>query len=274
MTDLTEFKPGIYPDVPFRDYLKIDAVSNSYLGQLNDCPAKTLIERDDTKSLGLGRAVHTLVLEGEEAYSKRYAVAPHCNRSTTKGKKIWADFVLGLKKQEILRLEDGEKARAINSAVFNQPMASKLLADGVTERTVIWRALDSAIPAKCRPDALPDEGKRTLVDLKTTRDASERAFLRSLLNYGYVRGAAFYLDSMNYFKPLGSKFYDSFVFIAVETEAPYRTECYTLTDAFIEYGREEYKRLLKIHKECKKTGFYPHYSNVKSITTIDKPNWL
>ena len=55
-------KPGIYPNIPFREYLKIEAVSNSYLGRLDECPAKGLIPRKDTDSLGLGRAVHTVVL--------------------------------------------------------------------------------------------------------------------------------------------------------------------------------------------------------------------
>lgn len=270
-------KPGVYPNIPFKDYLAINAVSNSYLGRLNDCPAKALVPREDTLSLLLGRAVHKAVLEGMDAFNAEFAIGPDVDKRTKAGKEEWAAFETSAdaRGKIILKKDDLDKVLLMANAVFRHPWASKLLAEGVSEQTILWQDFDSGLMCKARPDRLPDEGKRTLVDLKTTRDAGEKAFMRSITEYGYARQAAFYLDGMNYLKKgtLKNTFFDLFVFVAVETEEPYRVEVYTLSNDFIEYGRQEYRRLLQVEQDCRKAGAYPHYSN-EGIVELYKPGWL
>jgi hypothetical protein len=156
------------------------------------------------------------------------------------------------------------------------PAASKLIEEGVAEQTIIWREQGTSLLCKARPDLLPNRNKRTLIDLKTTRDASSFQFLRSVLHYGYHRQAAFYLDAL-YNVKVGrvgkNRVYDSFVIIAVETAAPYHVECYALDEELIEVGRREYIELLKLELDCRAKDFYPNYKDA-GIQTLEKPIWL
>lgn len=268
-------KYGIHADIPFEDYLAIDAVSNSFLGRLKDCPAKALMKEDDTKALGFGRAVHSIVLEGFNAFRKDFAIEPtDINKRTKAGKEEYAAFLMENKEKGIVT--DDEFTHAINMrlAVYDHPMAKRLLAQGVTEQTIIWTS--NGTRCKSRPDALPGDETRTLVDLKTTRDASYEGFLRSVKTFGYARQAAFYLDAMHLVKSgkVGkNRLYDAFVIIAVEKEPPYMVGTYQLDQEFIEAGREEYKALLELNKDYKKSGFYPPYQSGE-LQMLEMPPWF
>ena len=262
---------GIYPNIPFSEYKAIKAVSNSYLGRLDKCPAAGAIEIEDTPSMLIGRAVHKLVLEGLDAFTEEFVSLPKdLDRRTKEGKAAYAELTEGNPGKNIISFADWQKACAVYKAVKEHPWASKLLAENVSEQTVIWEDKGTGLLCKSRPDSVPDEGKMALIDLKTTADASELAFTRSVIKYGYTRQAAMYLDGYN--AATGSKA-DAFIFVAVETEPPYRTEVYLLDDDFISWGREEYKRLLAIEKKCRTEKSYPHYAT-PNIVQIFKPAYL
>ena len=271
--EFAEMEPGIYDSLPFEEYLEIDAISNSYLSRLAECPAKAQVPRPDSPSLAFGRAAHKFILEGTETFFAEYAVAPQVDRRTKAGKNAWREFEEQSDGKTVISVDDFTRLINMRMAVYDHPMAAKLLGEGVREQTVIWREPETWLLCKCRPDALPDEGRRTLVDLKTARDAGEHAFTRSVVNYGYARQAAFYLDAMNSFKPVGSQFYDSFVFVVVETEPPHRVECYVMDDEFVDWGRAEYRRLLQVEMECQRNNQYPHYQN-EGLVQLYRPKWL
>lgn len=269
-----KLKPGIYPGIPFADYLLLPYISNSYLGRLDKCPAAAKAERVDTPALQLGRIIHKYVLEDREAFEKEYLVAAKCNRRTAEGKTSFATMQEMAKRANctIISKEDFQKAENIRAAVYAHPFAVKLLASGISEQTVIWQEPSTGEVIKCRPDILPDENKLVLVDLKTTKDASEHGFSKSVAKYGYARQAALYLDGITAVSKHKLPF-DSFVFIAVETDPPFRVEIYALDDEFIEWGRREYLRLIKIDQKCRNEASYPHYS-FDGIIPLFKPHWL
>lgn len=81
-------EPGIYHDLSFEDYCELPYLNQSVL-KLMDCEEKYgatpkhakaafdgQIERDDTRTLQMGRAEHCWICEGEEAFRQRYKVAP------------------------------------------------------------------------------------------------------------------------------------------------------------------------------------------------------
>ena len=263
-------KSGIYPNVNFKDYLAIKAVSNSYLGRLDKCPAAALVKQEDTPSLILGRAVHKLVLEGIEAFSSEFANAPTCDRRTKEGKAIWAETLLRNEGKHLLSADDWLKVYAIYKAVKAHPRATEVLAENVTEQTCVWTDKETGLLCKIRPDSVPDAGKMALVDLKTCADASEDGFTRSIVKYGYARQAALYLDGYNAVTRSNA---DAFIFMAVEPDEPYRTEVYLLDNEFIKYGREKYRWLLEKEKRCRAEKSYPHYST-PNIVQLYKPAYL
>lgn len=263
-------KYGIHANIPFKDYLEIDAVSNSFLGRLKNCPAKALMKEDDTKALGFGRALHSIVLEGFKAFKKDYAVLPKgIDRRTTIGKAKYATFLAKNKGKGIITADEFIHAKNIRRAVFDHPFAKKVLGRGVTEQTIIWES--DGIRCKSRADSLPGGNTRALVDLKTTEDASYEGFLRSIYKYGYARGGAFYLDAVNFKKE--GELYDTFIFVVVEKKPPYIVGTYQLSGELIEYGREEYLELLKLNRECQENNFYPAYRSGE-LQMLEMPPWF
>ena len=113
-----------------------------------------------------------------------------------------------------------------------------------------------------------------IVDVKTTNDASPKAFLNTVIKYGYHRQAAIYIDGYN---EVTNGKVDAFFFLVVEKTPPYRVECYTLEDMFINYGREEFHRLLRLEKECRENDFWPHWTGDvrtgESLIELNLPQW-
>ena len=273
-------KNGIYADIPFADYLKIPAISNSYMGRLDKCPAAAKIEREDTPSLVFGRAVHALALEGIEAFQARFQRGPDCGKKNKEDRATWADAIIRAENtgRQLLDNEDYDRVFACAAAVKAHPVAAKLLTGGVREQTLLWDDYDTGLSCKARPDVLPDEKTSTLIDLKTTSDASAKGFSRSVIKYGYARQAAFYLDGLNWtcggaVKVSGRGKYDHFIFIAIETAPPHMAACYLLDEPFLEYGRAEYQRLLRVEEKCRAKGAYPAYI-ADELEVLSLPAWL
>ena len=266
---------GLYENIPFKDYKAIDAINNSRLTRLNKCPAAALVAQEETPSLLLGRAVHTLVLEGAEVFQKEFAIAPPCDKRTNAGKDRWASFQADNLDKQILTMDDGERVEAIRNAVFTHPFAKEILSEGRSELTIVWDDEETDLKCKGRIDWIPSGNKRVIAELKTTRDASTKGFTRSCLNeeyggYGYAKQAGMYIDGS--MKATGEVF-DSFIFITVETEPPYRTEVHVMDMRFIEWGYLEYRRLLYLEAKCRKEGYYPHYQEASALDLV-MPGYL
>ncbi|MDI6757713.1 MAG: PD-(D/E)XK nuclease-like domain-containing protein [Endomicrobiia bacterium] len=269
-------KQGIHDNIPFADYKKINAVSASYLNRLSTCPANALIEHEDTPALAFGRAAHTLILEGEQVMDKQYFVLPDTLNNRTKEGRAEKERCLAKNAgKEPLTFDNYIALLAVQKSVQAHPAAAGLVARWKKEQTIIWKEPSTGFLCKCRPDILPEENRGTIIDLKTTRDASPVGFWRDIKKYKYDMKAAFYLDALYHVKigRLGkNRVYDSFVFIAIEPEPPYRVECYVLDEAFIERGRNIYLKLLQLEQHCREMGAYPNYIS-EGVETLELNKW-
>ena len=270
--ELIEMPEGVYSDVPFDQYNNIDAIRNSYLGKLNVCPAAALVEDETTDAMLIGRAVHALILEGEEVFDAGFAVAPKIDKRTKVGKLEFARFEIDNMGKEVISAKDKEMIDGMKVAVYKHPAARTILEEGLSEQTIVWKDKETGLLCKCRPDRSPNPDTRTLVDLKSTASADEYKFLRSMDQFGYMRQGAFYLDGVNAHRKKEEQFTD-FLLVAVEKKPPYRVEVYNMDEDMIKYGRGEYKRLLAIEAKCRADEFYPHYQD-DGITTLFLPPWM
>lgn len=270
---ITSLEPGIHSDIPASTYHAMtDYVSKSYLKRLDKCPAAAKVPQEDTPAMAFGRASHVFLLEGEDAFIKECAVIPAgIDRRTKAGKEDWAHFEVMNQGKTIITAEEFRRIIEMRQALQKHPFAPKLLDDGVSEQTVIWMDAETGLPCKCRPDRIPSGNKGVLVDLKTCSCAGEYEFCRDVVKYGYDLQAAFYLDGI---REATGTYFDAFCFIAMEKEAPFRTETYMLDGEFITHGRYEYRRLLAIEAECRASGVWPNYEGVGNLITLFKPNYL
>jgi hypothetical protein len=261
---------GIYPNLSHEEYhAMVDVVSNSYLGRLDHCPAAARIPMPETPALAFGRAFHAYVLDGEESFNSTFAVAPVADRRTKEGKAIYEAFSKESVGKTVISPEDHETIQDMFSALATHPIAAKLLMEGRSEMSVFWTDETTKLPCKCRPDRIPDGDHGVILDLKTVRSASIHAFTSACMSYGYAREAGMYIEGLN---AVTNAKVDAFVFICIEKEPPYRTEIYTLEDLFLEYGKQEFRRLITIEAECRKHDFWPHWKN-EEIKTLYLPNY-
>uniref|UniRef100_A0A6M3KS37 Putative exodeoxyribonuclease 8 PDDEXK-like domain-containing protein n=1 Tax=viral metagenome TaxID=1070528 RepID=A0A6M3KS37_9ZZZZ len=260
---------GLYENITHADYHAMtDRISNSYLSRLDKCPAAAKVPLPETPAMTFGRAFHSFILDGMVAFSRDVLILPEINRRTNAGKEEYLALVTNNPDKAIITHDELKSIMAMDKSVKAHPLARNLIGTGTNEVSVFWDDPFSGLPCKARPDKVP--GQNTLVDLKKTRGASAHSFQRSIIDFGYHRQAAFYLDGMT--KATGEK-YDLFAFITVEDSEPYRTEVYTLSQDFIDYGRLEYQRLINIENQCRQKGEWPNYTSAEA-TEIELPKYI
>ncbi len=244
---MQSFTPGVY-DIENHDYHEADGLSRSGLILFNKSPLhywneykkETAQETDngDTPALILGNAVHSYILEPDK-FNERFFVAEKVDRRTTVGKEKWQAMQAQLNGRDILTEESFQQVQNMGKSFLSNSIASRFLEGAQIEKSIFWKDSKTNVLCKCRPDIwLPN----ILCDLKTTEDASPRAFQRDMIKYGYHIQAAMIQDGIHHIK---SSKIETFVFICIEKSDPYAIGIYELDKEAIERGREEYKKILE-----------------------------
>lgn len=258
--------PRVIHGLDFDEYRALDAINASGLKLLERSPAHfqqaRLEPHAQTAAQALGTLVHLLVLEPER--ETEVAVAPECDRRTKAGKDAWTEFQAEAADRLIVTAEQWDTARRMRDAVRANPNALALLSDGAPEVTLL-HTLDGT-PIKCRLDWLCT-GHEVIVDLKTASDASEAEFSRSAGRYGYHLQAALYSDSAEACG-LGAR---AFVFLVVESVAPFGVALYLLDDDAMRAGQIRYQRALERYRECLAADHWPGYPT--DIQPLSIPKW-
>ncbi|ADV63013.1 hypothetical protein Isop_2439 [Isosphaera pallida ATCC 43644] len=148
-----------------------------------------LVVEEDRPAFQIGRAAHTLILEGRDAYRRQYAFGGPTNPATgklfdsrSKAYQEWAER----QAKPVLTDRQAALVEELAGAVQRHPVAGELLAEGLPES--VLRCDYRGVPCQARLDWLnPAKG---LVDLKTCDhlkylEADARSF-------GYLHQLAFY----------------------------------------------------------------------------------
>ncbi|WP_373069873.1 PD-(D/E)XK nuclease-like domain-containing protein [Sulfurimonas sp.] len=244
------------------EYFKIPALSNSDFRLLKESVLhyenKDLFQLSGS-SLELGSAVHKLVLE-PDTFNEDFVIEDFKGAELNKNSKAY--------KEAKAAWEDGVKGRKILSKdLFEQvtlmaknvkAIAGGLLQGGIAENAFISEF--DGMPVKCKADYYRQDAG-VVIDLKTTKSIKD--FKKSILEYGYGTQSAFYLDVIN---KAGYKA-DRFIFILVETSAPYMVSVQEMSLESIEEGRAIYSELLQTWKNYKNDGV------VNVVKTTGYPEW-
>jgi len=216
-------QPGVYFGLPSAHYHADPSVGSSDLKRLLQAPTvywwHSHMNPDrppspDSLAKQKGRALHKLVLEGEEAFGKSFAEEPSpagypgclATLDDLKAKcRELGEPVSGTKAELAKRI----KARDSHIIIFVEVLATfRVMAErdglarafqgGIPEVSVFW--LDEyGIPCKARLDWLKP---RTIVDLKKCANQRERPFdvavLLAIAEYRYDISARHYLDGYAY----------------------------------------------------------------------------
>lgn len=255
------------------EYRSHPAISRSELWKMHESPEKFLWYKqhpsEPTPALLFGQLVHKMLLQ-PESFQTEFVVAPAVDRRTKAGKDEYAAFAETVGDRTIVTTDDYNKALDMVTAVRMNPLANKLLA-GEKEEPFFWTDEFTGTDCKCRVDCLTEIGDNLIVvDYKSASDASNDAFMRDAVKYGYTLQAAMYSDGVA--KNLGKT--PLFVFIVQEKAEPYCVNILQADEAFVEYGYDLFREYLGIYKYCMETDdWYGFMGKQNIINTLSLPGW-
>ena len=203
----------------------------------------------------LGSLAHCAILEPDELL-QRYGV---CGPRNTKAGKEQA-IAMEAEGIEPVTSTDMALALSMAAAVRNHPAAAELLKQGKAEQSFWWDDLSTGLRCKCRPDWYYGS---TVVDIKTTTDASPQAFARAVATFAYHVQAAHYLAGLH-----GA---ERFVFCAVEKTYPHAVAVYELDVASMALGRTTRDNAMDVLAGCRAADAWPGYGD--TLQTISLPSW-
>lgn len=220
---------GLVYDLPFKDYLKVDAVSKSMLSTLKTSLGAykskyidKVLQQEETQAMKIGRATHTIILE-PHLIDEEIAVLPEdINLRTKAGREYKEDFIAEHQGKAILTTTEFEEIQAMRQSVYANKEARTLLDEaGKYEVSMFGEHLPTGQSVKARADKITDSG--WLVDLKTARSADRSGFSKDAKWLGYDLQDASY---SHIWRQCTGGTAQGFKFIAVEKTFPYMTAVY------------------------------------------------
>jgi hypothetical protein len=268
--------PGrIDPGMTNEDYHLAPEIGNSGLTGINRSVAHFLHSRAASDDAPLsaplleGQAMHCRFLEPAD-FDNRFAFCPAgLDRRTKAGKEAYREFLEEAEGKLILTDDQNQRGAEMAELLNSHQRVSELvdLKTGHAEVSIFWD--HAGIGCKARPDYVSPDGK-ILVDLKTTVDASPETFAKSIVNFGYHRQAAWYLQGWR--RVTG--FHADFVFAVVEKQPPHGIACYTLDEAALAEGwlqcrniLAKYRSFLSEPEEARNAGYS---TDIQELTL---PRW-
>jgi exodeoxyribonuclease VIII len=247
-------------------------VSASMLKKLDESPrlfeahyvTRTIPSRQ-SDAMRLGSAVHAAILE-YALFDEMYVVCPaECSDRRTKAYKEWAN---GVGMRQILTDDEAARIAGCQKALLNNKTAATIIdAVSIVEKSFAYEDFLTQVPCRVRFDALAGD---VIVDLKTVSDGSEAEFVRSVANYRYHLQAAHYLEG---FRTLDPSRDWQFVFITLETVAPYRCRVFKLDDESLMIAANRRTELLESYKRRLADGDWSE-ENENEVVTLSLPKWF
>jgi hypothetical protein len=263
-------KPGVYPDLSIDAYHNVEicpapSIGGSGLVTLAppepvplkfwwDSTLNPKREATDTTALRIGKAAHTLFLEGEAEATKHFAVMPAEMTLAQNAGKAFRAQAEGEGKM-LIRHSEWAKAQAMAAMMAAIPRFRAAFSVGRPEVTLVWQDEETGVWCRCRPDFLVDDVTH-LPELKTCRSAAQSAFERAIDEYGYHIKAAHIMEGC---RVLGLGEPKTFTHYVVESEPPHCWAIHTLPRETIEFAEVQRRAALRTFARCLERNDWPGY---------------
>lgn len=218
-------------------------------------------EKKDSPAMQLGRVVHLAALQ-PELLGERVVVLPAMDRRTKEGKAAYEAVMSSVKEgQEVVSQDIFDDAKRIAEAAR---VAIKSINYDICQAEQTFVKDVGNVKIKGRIDLMlwDSNNETSIVDLKTTQDASPAAFARDVVNFKYHLQAAWYM------RLTGAK---KFYIVAQEKELPCANRVYTLDEAALAEGNRLMDEALALYAQCVAFDSWPTYT--KDITELSLPKW-
>ena len=225
------------------------------------------IVQEETASMTIGRATHTLVLEGKDKFLGEYTVSdglinPKNGEFFGKATKAYKEW-LAVQPLPIVSTNEFALMQNIQRSVWTHKEAEAILNNGYAEK-VIRFDIDGE-PCQARYDWI-DLDRGIVADLKTCENLD--TFSRDAIKYGYIEQMAFYRKGAK----AHGKLINNVFLIAVEKTAPYRCGVFAIAHAALDLAEEKIIAAVGNLKKCRETNIFPTY--FEEIRTLDYPAYI
>lgn len=256
--DFQTLEPGVYLDVPFAEYLRAPALSNSFLCGFERSAGYAIWNRDAPvdeeaeSATDLGSLVHTLSLEPDQV-SERYLVMPRIKLTSNENREKAADYEAQAKAAGLIPVDRDtfRKAGLMADSLLAHPDMRMWLraANGYSEATILWNDPETGLLCKARCDRLIFvTGGVVIFDVKTIArlDKLNRWYVQ---DYGYDRQRAHYVEAVESLGVGSVWFYFGFVSSALSLKR-YPVRFIELHPDLVASGNEKQRARLAKYKQC------------------------
>ena len=243
-------------------------LSSHALADFRKCPALYRkketgeIDDEDRPAYVLGRAAHTLILEGIEKFNVEYIVGEPVNPQTgkaygknTQAYQAWFDT----QAMAVISPSDFDFIKRLQIAAWTHIEAGNLLQDGIAEGVI--RTEYCGMPCQIRMDFFNE--RYGVIDLKTCDNLDY--FEADARRYQYIHQAAFYRSVLRNVAGKNHPFH----LIAVEKHAPFRCGIWLIAEDALNFAETENAAEIERLKKCRTENLWPTgYEEIRIINTI------
>jgi hypothetical protein len=264
----------IYSNMTSDEYHKGRGISASDVISINDMGFDGWLWRKrnpkETEALALGTLTHKLLeVAMGRASEREVAVRPHLDLRTKGGKEMAVQFEAANTGKLIAPQDDYDHARRMIDAVMAEPEAVGYLRGGLSESSIFVRHPDLGVLMKCRPDVLREQDG-LCINFKTTRDSTERGFIKSIADYSLDFQSSFYLQVLEI--AYGRSFNEIHINVQKTPDGgPCRVGIHTIPDEVLSFARTQYQPILRRIKEYEETGKVERILAALSCPNV--PDW-
>lgn len=262
MTQLNTLIPA--SSLSNEQYHCAEGISKSGLDLIARSPAhyRFSAKREPTSAMSLGSATHAAILE-PDVYAEQYVVL---RDAPDRRSSVYKEAVKQRGAEYVLLGKEADQIAGMQEAVRSNPHAMALLADGLAEQSLFTRDPVTGVIVRVRYDWMTAAGQP--VDLKTTQDASDEAFGKSIMNYRYHVQDVLYCDAWEW--AFGEQ-PPQMLFLAVESDMPHCTAIHRIPHDFRQYARKLYRADLNRYADCLISGEWPGLP--QDAHTTQMPGW-
>lgn len=285
-----QFHEGPHFNLPFIDYLAAEGIGKSTLWAFGEAATplhfKAQPPKAATPDMQLGTVAHAAVLTPEAFLDsfhlrpEQYTHTPEPTKKNPKpeavmkpwhgGSAVCQNWLACHADRPVMTREDLERVAAIKKTLTTSPKLEEFrgaLAHGQTEVSWFKRDDETGLMLKARTDLIAtDTGGTTFIwDLKKFQSgqATPKLFGEEIQRRGYALQARSYLEITGATR---------FVFVVFDSEPPYDAAQIELTDAELQKGFTDWRRLLRAYAECVKNNEWAGYP--PGIQKSEPPKWM
>lgn len=237
-------------------------------------------DEEDTPAKLFGKAYHDRVLL-PELFARRYVGEPvgapmrpteamrnakNPSKSSIERVAFWGAWNAKNAGKIVLEAEQFALIEAMHAALMRDPDIAALFSEGDSEVTLRWTDEETGLRCKARADRW-NRRRRIMIDLKTTDDAGERRFGRSVVNYGYDITHAHYSEGA---RACGEPITD-YLLVAQEKHPPYLAAVYQLDAPAEARGYEIRNSAMQTMAACLASNTWPGYP--RGVQSLSLPGW-